>query len=81
MARADEATVERLTEYIMEVVAECFEEENVSTSDVISALFTVLERTLRGIRKLQEPDERFHNAREIKKVLDELLIEFGRVPS
>ena len=81
MALANEETVEKLTNYIMEVVAECFEEEDVTTSDVISALFTVLERTLRGIRKLQDPDERFHNAKEISRILNELLVEFGRVPS
>jgi hypothetical protein len=78
---ADPARVEKLADYLTEVLSECFDFENVNASDVISAQFTVLDRSLRGIRKLQDPSERFDNAREIGRILNEMLIEYGRVPS
>lgn len=73
--------VERLADYLSEVAAECFELEDVTAADVISAQCTVLARTLRGLRKFEEPAERFSNAKQIHTVLTDLLIEFGRVPS
>lgn len=76
-----DANVERLANYIMEVVAECFEEEDVTTQEVIVALSVVLEGTFRGIRKFQEADERFVNAELIRNNLNDLMVEFGRVPS
>jgi hypothetical protein len=73
--------VEKLTEYLTEAAAECFELDDVNASDVVSALFSVLDRTLRGIRKLEDPSERFHNAEQLNKILTDMLVEFGRVPS
>jgi hypothetical protein len=81
MPGSEEEKIEKLADYMLEVVAECFEEDDVTTSDVIAALFVVLGRSLRGIRKLQEPEERFPNALIIRQALQDLLVEFGRVPS
>ena len=81
MTKPDENKVEKLADYMIEVVAECFEEDDVTAADVIGALFVVMERTLRGIRKLQKPEDRFHNTAIVKEALDDLLVEFGRVPS
>ncbi len=81
MSLSEDEKIEKLADYMLDVVAECFEEEDVSTSDVIAALFLVLERTLRGIRKLQEPEDRFPNAVLIRQALQDLQVEFGRVPS
>lgn len=55
---------------------------NITTSDeVVSAAFTFLDRTLRAARKLQSAKDRFHSASEINRVLNEMLVDFGKVPS
>ena len=73
--------VEALNDYLTETVAECFDVKDVTASDVIAALFLTLGRTLRGIRKAQDPEDRFHNAAVVKSALEDLIVEFGRVPS
>lgn len=52
-----------------------------TSSEVLSAVFTLLDRTLRSVRSLQTPEERFENAAEINKVLKELLTDHGHVPN
>jgi len=55
---------------------------NITThEEVISAAFTFLDRTLRSVRKLQSPEDRFENASLIRKVLDDLKVDHGNVPS
>lgn len=81
MALSDDEKIERLSDYIIDAVAECFEDEETTSSDVLAAFLLSLERTLRGLRKVQEPEERFENAKLIKTALNDLLVEFGRVPS
>lgn len=81
MALSDEDKIEKLSDYILDAVAECFEDEETSSQEVLAAFLLTLERTLRGLRKVQEPEERFENAQLIKTALNDLLIEFGRVPS
>lgn len=49
-------------------------------SEIISAIFTLLDRTLRAMRKIQTPQERFQNAAQINKVLREMLTDHGSVP-
>lgn len=49
-------------------------------TEIISAMFTLLDRTLRAMRKLQTPSERFENAAEINKILREMLVDHGSVP-
>lgn len=54
---------------------------NVTTeAEVISAVFTLLDRTLRSLRKLQPPDVRFQNATHINKALKDMLTDHGTVP-
>lgn len=50
-------------------------------SEIISAAFTFLDRTLRSMRKVQAPDERFTTALEVNKALTEMLIDHGHVPN
>lgn len=56
--------------------------QNVTTpSEVLSASFTILEHTLLAIRKLQAPEHRAENAKEITRVLKEFIIDYGTIPS
>ena len=50
-------------------------------SEILSATFEMLERTLRAVRKLEAPNDRAYNARQVHKILDEMMIDFGQVPS
>ena len=56
-------------------------EDVTSASEMLTAVVVFLDRTLMGIRKIQSPEERFHNAKEINRILNELLTDHGRVPS
>lgn len=50
-------------------------------SELLSAVFTLLDRTLRSIRKLQSPDERFMRAEQIRNALDGIMTDHGHVPN
>lgn len=50
-------------------------------SEVLSASFTFLERTLMAMRKLQGEENAAFNAKEISNVLNEFIIEYGRLPN
>jgi hypothetical protein len=55
---------------------------NVTThNEVLSAAVTLLDRTMRSIRKIQSPEERFNTADQMTKALTGLLTDHGRVPS
>jgi hypothetical protein len=51
-----------------------------SPSEVLSAILTLLDRSLRGVRKFQDASDRFANAKEISRTLNDLLVDHGRVP-
>lgn len=46
-------------------------------SEVLSALFTTLERTLWAMKELETPENQERNRVEVARVLQELLLEFG----
>ena len=48
-----------------------------STADVLSAMFTILNRMLRAAQELQSSEEREHNAGEMGRILSTMLLEFG----
>lgn len=50
-------------------------------SEIISAVFTFLDRTLRSMRKVQSPEDRFIIAHEINRALTEMLVDHGHVPN
>ncbi len=50
-------------------------------TEVLSAAFTFLDRTLRSVRRLQSLDDRFDQADAIRKALNDLIADHGRVPS
>lgn len=55
---------------------------NITTAaEVLSAVFTLTSRTLSAMRKLQDPKDATFNANAVRKVLEELLVDFGHVPN
>jgi hypothetical protein len=46
-------------------------------AEVLSAIFTTLDRTLRAMKHCQHPEDANTNAKEIARVLGDLLVEFG----
>lgn len=50
-------------------------------SEILSAAFTMLGRTLTAVKKLEDPADRAYNARQINNTLSEFLVDFGQVPS
>jgi hypothetical protein len=50
-------------------------------SEVLSATFTLLDRTLRAISRMQLPEERMHNAKQVELALQAMIIEHGKVPN
>lgn len=77
----DEMMVERLVSATTNALSGAIIDDVTTQSEVLSAIFTLLDRTLRGVRKLQPPEERTYNAKEIARVLNEMLVDFGKVPS
>lgn len=55
--------------------------ENATTEEVVSAVFTLLDRTLRAKRKLQPSSERFTTAASIRRLLTDMIADHGTVPS
>ena len=55
--------------------------EITTMSEILSATFTLLDRTLLGVRDVQPDEDRAANAREITRALNDLLMNYGRIPS
>lgn len=70
-------------EYICEAATAAMEEasQDATPDEVVSAMFTLLDRTLRAKRKLQHSSERFATAENIRRVLSEMIVDHGKVPS
>ena len=51
--------------------------ESMTPSEVLSAAFTLLDRSLRTMSKLQADEDRNTNRKEVSKVLGEMLLEHG----
>ena len=52
-----------------------------SHEELLSACLTLLDRTLRSVRKLQSPEDRFTTADQVKTILEALVVDHGHVPS
>ena len=77
---ADVETVERLAH----AVSQALEDHCVSgttPADILSALFTVLTRMLRVMKRLELPEDKDTNRQQIARVLQDMLIEFGQKPN
>ncbi len=77
----DEEMVERLIVAASHAMERTAIPDITTPGEVASATFLLLDRTLRGIRKLSPPEDRFKNAQEFGRILNELLIDHGKVPN
>ena len=73
--------VDTLVGAFTKVIDSAAKVDEITPSEIISALVVLLDRSLRGARKFQDPTARFEDAAEISRVLNNLLIEHGRVPN
>jgi hypothetical protein len=51
--------------------------EVTTTSDILTAVLTLLDRTLRISRQVQDPKDSLHNSQEVERVLIDMIMEFG----
>lgn len=77
---ANPGNVMDIVESVMRAIKNSINEDT-SPSDVLSALFTVLDRTLHSFTKTLSPEEKAYNSQEVGRVLTNLLMEFGTPPS
>lgn len=77
----DRDKVGRIADSISEAIAEHSVVDEASVSEAISAVFTVLSTMLKGVRKMQDADERIHNIAQINSMLLNLMIEGGTKPN
>jgi len=55
--------------------------EVTTPSEIISATFTLLDRTLYAMEKLQTAEQRNHNTKLVANMLQEMLVTHGQIPS
>lgn len=73
--------VEKLVHAAMMGMEQATVPDITTPSEILSASFTMLTRTLEAMKKLQAPEDRDTNTREIARVLGELLVDYGSVPN
>lgn len=78
---ADPLMVESLVNAATNAMERASIKDITTPSDIISASFTLLDRTLRSMRTLQSPDNRVFNAKEIARVLQDFLVDYGSLPN
>lgn len=76
----DPATVESLVLAASAGMEQVSLMEHTTAAEVLSAVFTLLDRTLTTMHRLQDPKDRLHNIREIARVLEEMKLEHGTLP-
>ena len=77
----DEVMIEALVRAASSAMERASIPDITTSSEVVSAAFTLLDRTLRGIRAVQDPSDRFDTASKVADALQELMIDHGSVPN
>jgi len=77
---ADPKKVELLVNHLSESIELMVKEEDASASDVMSALFTILDTLISGVRRVEAAEERQHNATQINQMLLQLMVEHNKKP-
>ena len=80
-AAADPCMVGHLMHAMTSAMAQASIPQVTTSADVLSAVFTMLDRTLRVVRENEDRTVHQTNAREIGRVLTQMLLEFGTEPS
>ena len=78
---ADPIRVEQLVQAIGSAMERACIQDATTAADVLSAIFTTLDRILNGMRAKQRPEDRFYNAKEISRILQEMLLNHGSLPN
>ena len=73
---ADPVIVEVLVKAMGEALEDASTPET-TTADLASAAFTILDRVLRGIKNTAPPEDTDHNHKEITRILQTLIDEYG----
>lgn len=74
----DPEKIQQLVDAISNVIVEELEGNPTSHSEVVSALFTLLDRILLAIKKLPQSEEKIYNATIINQALVSLMIDIGK---
>ena len=77
----DPLMVEALTNAAIQAMERAAIKDITTPAEVMSASFTILDRTLRAFRNLQSPDDRAFNTKEIARVLQGFLVDYGSLPN
>ena len=77
----DPCMVEALTNAAIQAMERAAINDITTSAEVMSASFTILDRTLRAFQNLQAPEDRIFNTKEVARVLQEFLINYGSLPN
>lgn len=77
----DPEMVEKLIQAATSAMERAVIPDITTPSEIATASFVLLDRTLRGIRKLSPPRDRAQNAKEFGRILNELIVDHGKVPN
>lgn len=75
--RANPEHVEELIQAMGEALNRTVVLHITSQADILSAIFTILNRMLKTAKQMEAPEDAEHNAHEIGCILKEFLLEFG----
>lgn len=76
-AHADSVMVEKLVQAIGVAMERASIPGITTTADLVSSVFTVLDRLLRASSKLQDEMDEPYNMKEVHRVLSDMLLEHG----
>ena len=76
----DAEIVETLIVAATNTMTRVADQTGASPSEVLSAQLELFDRTLRGVRRLQDLKDRKNNALEIHTAIKDLLIDHGGIP-
>ncbi len=77
LAKANHLMVEELVIGIGKGLEQAVDPNLTTSAEILSAIFTVLSRTLLAMQDMQTPEDKPHNRREIGRVLGDLHALYG----
>lgn len=77
LVTANPRNVHKISAALSKALFDMADTEDTTQADVLSALFTTLRNMLLASKHVEDPKDHDNNAREIGRVLMDLLVEFG----
>lgn len=77
----DKDKISRISEDLTEVLSEYSLTEDATASEAIFAVISVLSTLLKGVKKLQDPNEKIQSAAQINAMLLNLMVENSSRPN